>query len=490
MSALRDARPKTPCLTAGTPAGTLLPMPEHKPRKALRVLILLAAVVLLIAVGIIALVIHFSGENFVSTRLTMPDGTVIMVAGADYGTNHVLGSRFMRWAASTPPGVQAGLKKLFGPHAVPPRTLATATPTLVVWLDSPPGRGRPSTATSSCEAYLADTNGFVSGADQYLWPGFGMPVSLQFSAFPRRERFLGLHMFYRDTQGKMSDCGTLNLPNPEYRNYPQWKPETLPVTRRAGDVEATLKQFGTGQGQDMNYTTLPDGSQALEFRREDHWSSPNQTAFRLGLKSLGDTNQLWRVDHVEVSDATGNTLPSAGVSWGMGGGDIYEFNPGLWADEAAWKLRCEIKRTQGFASNEIMTFKNVPLPEMSKTNHLGWSSNLNGVTVTFDYISRRPPPTDANGAWNGNQLSAAHFLMKGLTNDLHFDLVETRTDTGTKVQSPSSSWSDGQWQEHGLDIPADAKSLDFTFAVHQGRWVEFMVKPETGLVKFEVPKRH
>jgi hypothetical protein len=297
-------------------------------------------------------------------------------------------------------------------------------------------------------------------------------------------------MFSRDSQGKMHDCGTLNLPNPEYRNYPQWKPETLPVIRRTGDVEATLKQFCTGQGQGMNYTTLPDGSQVLEFQKE-HWGTANESAFRLGLKSLGDTNQAWRVDHVEVSDATGNKLQSSGTSWGMGGGDIFEFNPGLWADEAAWKLRCEIKRTKGFSSNEIMIFKNVPLPEMSTTNHLGWSSNLNGVTVTFDYIFRQAPLTNANSSWSGNQLSEAHFLMKGLTNDMHFDLQETRTDTGTNVESRSTSWSnDGGWQEHGLDIPADAKTLDFTFAVHQGRWVEFMVKPETGPVKFEIPRQH
>jgi hypothetical protein len=166
-------------LTADAPVGTLLPMPEHGPRKGLRILILLAAMVLLIAVFAIALVIHFSADNFVSTKLTLPDGTVFIVAGVDYGTNHVLGSRFMRWAASTPPSVQAGLKKLFGPRAVPPQTLATATPTLVVWLDSPaPPGGRPLTATSTYEVYLADMNGFVSGANQFLWPGFGTPVSM------------------------------------------------------------------------------------------------------------------------------------------------------------------------------------------------------------------------------------------------------------------------------------------------------------------------
>jgi hypothetical protein len=464
-------------------------MPEHEPRRAVRILILLAAVVFLIAAAIAAMV-YFSGETTIPTKLVLPDGTMLTVAGVDYGTNHVLGSRFMRWAASTSPAVQAGLKKLFGPRAVPPRTLVTATPALVVWLDSPPARTISPGAPGSYEAYLANTNGFVSGANQFIWPGFGTPVSLQFNAFPRRDRFFGLRVFSRDAQGKMIDCGTLNLPNPEYRNYPQWKPETLPATRRAGDVEATLEQFYTGQGQDMSYTTRPDGGQTLEFRREEHWSSPNQTVFRLGLKSLGDTNQAWRMDHVEVSDATGNMLPSQGTGWGMGGGDIYDFNPGLWADEVAWKLRCEIKRTKGFASNEIMVFKNVPLPEMQQTNHLGWSSNLNGVTVTFDYLFRRPPLTNANGSWSGNQLSEAHFLMKGLTNDLHFDLQETRTDTGTKVESRSSSWSnDGQWQEQGLDIPADAKSLDFTFAVHQGRWVEFLVKPETGPARFEFPEQ-
>jgi hypothetical protein len=473
-------------LTADAPTGTLLPMPEQGPRKAVRILILLVAVVLLIAAGVIAVVVHFSGENVIPTKLVLPDGRTVFVAGADYGTNHVSGSRFMRWAARTPPVVLAGLRKLFGPRVVPKRTFVTATPMLVVWLDSPTAGGIPPPVPGWYEVYLADTNGFVSGASQTIWPGMGITALMQFSAFPRRARFFGLHVFYHDAQNKVSDCGTLNIVNPEYRSYPRWKPEALPVTRRAGDVEATLEQFRTGQGSDMSHTAMDGGGGVVEFKRGT-WNAGNETAFRLQLRSLAGTNQVWRVDHVEVSDATGNMLQSMGMSWGTPGEDVYGFNPGLWTNEAAWKLRCEIKRTAGFGTNELLTFEKVPLPEMSKTNYVGWSTNLNGVTVTFDYIVRRPPYT--NGAWSGNQLSEAHFLMKGLSNDFHLDLLETRTDTGTNVQSGSSSWSnDGQWQEHGLDIPADAKSLDFTFAVHQGRWVEFMVKPETGPARFEFPE--
>ena len=50
-------------------------------------------------------------------------------------------------------------------------------------------------------------------------------------------------------------------------------------------------------------------------------------------------------------------------------------------------------------------------------------------------------------------------------------------DTGATNQSMSSSTS-GATREYGFgDIPVEAKTVNFTFALQQSRTVEFTVKP-------------
>src|SRR5271169_6375139 len=96
-----------------------------------------------------------------------------------------------------------------------------------------------------------------------------------------------------------------------------------------------------------------------------------------------------------------------GMTGSFSGEGVFGFNPGLWTNEAAWKFRCEIKRTKGFTTNELFTFKNVPLSEQYQTNDLGWTTNVKGVTVTFDKFIRRPPIT--NDSWSSSQFSEASF---------------------------------------------------------------------------------
>jgi hypothetical protein len=461
-------------------------MPESEPRKLLLKGILALLCLLLLLAGGVVLILWLKPDRSASAKLLLPDGTTVSVAGATFGTNHVFGGKLARLVAHTPSGMQAALARLLGPGAVARQAFSTPAPTLVVWLNSPavPPLSPPRPYLGWSEAFLADPNGFVSGGSQNYNPGLGGLSPLQFTAFPRRDRTLSLHLYFHDNQGKVKDCGTLTVLNPEYRAYPQWQPETLPATKKVGDVEATLVQISTGHGGNTSFFGLRDGGHAVEFstNRDD---GRNVTGCCLQLRTPTDTNQIWQVDHVELSDATGNVLPSTGMSWGGPGDDVFGFSPGLWTNEATWKLRCEIKRTKGFTPGELFTFKNVPLSELFQTNQLGWATNVNGVTVTLDYFIHRPPLT--NNTWSSSQLSEAHFRTTGLSNDLHLDLIEIRADNGTNVKCPSWS-SSGDTQDRYLgNIPPDAKTLDFTFAVHRGRWVEFLVKPETGPARFEYP---
>jgi hypothetical protein len=463
-------------------------MPEVEPRKGLSGGILLWFGLLMLLVLGVVLVARAPSSQAGSASLVLPDGTKVSVVGVSYGTNHVFGSRLARLVARLPDGVQNILTSVLGARASASQTTATTTPTLVVWLYSPiistPAPGRP--APGMYEVYAGDRNGFVSGASGVLFLGYGGLGSLQLSAFPRREPTFILHVYQRNAQGKMKECGVMEVSNPVYRSYPQWQPEALPASKRVGDVAATLEQFRTGLGNNMGESWLQDGRQVIEFETNRE-GGQNETACLLRLRPLTDTNQVWQVDHVELSDATGNVLPSSGMTWG-GAGEVFGFSPGLWINEAVWKLRCEIKRTRGFVPDELFTFEKVPLGEMNESNYLGWTTNFNGVTVTLDHLIRRPPNT--NNAWSTSDLTDASLRVSGLSNDLHLDLVETRADNGTNVECPSSSTSADIQERYLRNVPLEAKSLDFTFAVHQGRWVEFLVKPVTGPARFEVPAHH
>jgi hypothetical protein len=473
-------------LTTLFPPGTLLHVPDqNRSRLVLKIMLLLLSLVMLLAGGVI-LVAWPRLDHMAPARLVLPDGTTVSVAGATFGTNHVFGGPLARWVARTPAPVQSGLARLLGARAVAHKTFTTPVPTLVVWVYSPVVSNPPPAGAFPgwYEVYLANTNGFVSGLPENFTPGVGGLSQLQFTAFPRRDRTLALHFYHRDYQGQSKQCGVLEFLNPACSNYPQWNAETLPVTRRTGDVEATLERVSTGHGGNSSYSTLADGSHAIAYNtnRED---GRNDTACLLHLRSLSDTNQSWQVEQVALSDATGNAIRSMTISWSGSGDDVFDFGPGLWTGEAAWKMRCEIKRTRGFAPGELFTFKNVPLDEMYETNYLGWSSNVNRVTVTLDYFVRRPPLAKNN--WSSSQFSEAHFIIRGVSNDFNVDLVETRADNGTNIECPS--WSGGgNFQDHYFrNVPLDAKTLDFTFAIHQGRWVEFVVKPDTGSARFEYP---
>jgi hypothetical protein len=185
----------------------------------------------------------------------------------------------------------------------------------------------------------------------------------------------------------------------------------------------------------------------------------------------------------EVGDATGNKARNTSFGWGSLEESYFSFEPSLWPNESAWKLRCEIKRARGFDPGETFVFRDIPLGSLGATNQIRCATNFGGVTVTLDHIIRRAPFT--NSSWSSDDFSQAHFTTAVLSNGLHLDLLSARTDTGTNLESLSSSSSDN-WRIYGYrNVPLEAKTADFTFAVQRGRWVEFIVKPEVGIARRE-----
>jgi hypothetical protein len=277
----------------------------------------------------------------------------------------------------------------------------------------------------------------------------------------------------------MRPCGSLAFANPVFGKFSQWQPETLPSSKQAGDVAVTLEKFSTGHDNNVTERSLPGGRREVELGTNR--IERNRNVCFIHTVSLSDTNQVWRVVGAELSDAAGNRLHSSSTAWGGETEDYFAFEPGLWLSENAWKLKCELKRIRGFAPGELLIFKDVPLGHLQATNRVGWTTNLSGVSVTLDYVSRRPPQT--NDTWSANKMSDVHFIIHGLTNDLLLDLVSASADNGTNLQFPSWSSSGSEQNYYLKNIPLDATTADFTFAVHRTRTVEFLVKPEVGMAR-------
>jgi hypothetical protein len=417
-----------------------------------------------------------------SVPLSLPDGSVVRMVAVTYGTNHVVGRPLARLIARMPDLAQDVLLRLFGTRAALLASTTTPEPKLILWLGratnnaaSPPGSGY-------FTAFLSDASGFISGdrADMYGWGS--NPEQLQFGVIPRRDPVIAVNFFYHASTGGVSRCGSLPFANPLYGTFPHWRPEPLPATRRAGDVAVTLEKVSTGHDQNTSVRTARNDHSILEFGT-NRVDGQNKTISLVQLRSLTDTNQTWLVASAEVSDATGNKARCTSFGFGSLEERYFSFEPGLWPSETAWKVRCEIKRAQGFAPGETFVFRGIPFGSLGATNEIRCRTNFGGVTVTLDRVVRRAPNT--NNSWSSDDLSQAQFTTAGLSNGLHLDLLSTRTDTGTNLDCGAWSSSDS-WRIYSYrNLSLSAKTVDFTFAVQRSRWVEFTVKPELGIARHE-----
>lgn len=418
-----------------------------------------------------------------SAPLNLPNGDRVRIIGVTYGTNHVVGSALARLIGRMPPAPQSLMKRVIGARAFPQGATITSEPKLIIWLQRATNSPPPSTDSGYLTAVLSDTNGFCSGDQAFIHSWWANPQDVQFPVFPRRDPLIAVNFFYHSPTGGVTRCGSLPFSNPRPGKFAQWRPEPLPATRTVGDVAATLEKLSTGHDQNRGYASDKGGGKVVEFSTSPK-DGRNETVCAIRFRPLKNTNEVWVVANEEVSDATGNKAKNTSLGWGSYEEGYLTFEPGLWPSETAWKLRCEIKRAEGFIPGETFTFRDVPLGRLEETNRIAWTTNFGGVRVTLDHILRRPPNT--NDSWSSTELSEAQFATAGVSDGLHLDLLSARTDDGTKLNSGSWS-SSGGWRSYTFrNIPLEARTVDFTFAVQRGQWVEFTVKPEVGPLKLSI----
>jgi hypothetical protein len=379
-----------------------------------------------------------------SAWLMLPDGSSNRIVAATYGTNHLIGPPLGRVMARLPQVVQDELPTLI-------HRTETSQPALVVWIERRANPGIPPPTFGAAYERLSDGDGFISGPQNSPAGCFGtLDIGpALFESFPRRDPKLTVHFFYRSPTGQVTNCGSLQFPNPLHCAYSEWQPEPLPARKVTSEFEVTLLWVRT-----INDDTRVD--------------------LRLPPPASGLT---WQVVGVECSDATGNSIHNFPMNWSGRGNDIgFSLQSVLWPSEKAWKLKFEIARTSGFTPDNLLTFKNVPLGPVNSSSAVGWTTNFAGVTLALEGITRRPPST--NPFNNPLPASIVKFTNSPLPAGIRLDLLSIAYDQGTTNQSESFSSSQTERNYALSRIPLDAKTADFTFAFHQSRFVEFTVHPE------------
>ena len=131
------------------------------------------------------------------------------------------------------------------------------------------------------------------------------------------------------------------------------------------------------------------------------------TGFRVSLPDARPGfNPAWLLHAAEVGERmpTGNVLRNTvfkprSFEPGWDDGIFDESIVGmLWPNEAAWRLKLEFKRFSGFSPDELVTFKNVPVPAVGTTNIMSISQSVGGTRIMLREFSHYKFTSTASGA--------------------------------------------------------------------------------------------
>jgi hypothetical protein len=435
----------------------------RKPRMKRRK-ILLSAVALVLALLGWLVVEGMRGLRDARQLLTLLDGTQYVFAGVTWGTNHSAPSLAARLTDHLPWGLDDRVRKKYGTRwgLVPP--VQIPSPALMVWMrpvTSPSGGisgPLPSPFLGVPRAILADGSGQNGGLSTYVPVGTSPWLRASFPMVPRRSRMLEVH-FYQAKGTRSSGgvrIGSVRFRNPLFGRYPQWNPESLPSARMVEDLNVELAACGKVSSETQSFTESV-----------------------LNITSGHGAIEPWEVVTLELSDATGNRLSAAPSDYVYQlGTNKLRFPGAFWPDENALRLKAYLKRRSGFASNELVTFTNVPLPKPSATNGTTLTKQVSGSSVQLRNFWSPSQRVSLEGlAMDSGSLTVS---LPGSPEGMVADFVSETTDTGEKFQFPGfgTHSSPSEAVSFGWKIPPQAKFLNVTVAVQKMRTVEFLVKPQ------------
>jgi hypothetical protein len=396
----------------------------------------------------------------------LDDGTKLTLLGATYGYHHIApGYENLRTA----------------------NWIYTAPNTTVVWIkeDREPG-GSPiyellvsDRANTGCVNIERRQGSFVK-------PGVFLQ-SFVLNAFPRWDKETILRVRpYRGTAVK----GQFVLTNPVPGTVTNWTPLPLPQTQAADDLEVTLTKFTTSAPVPywQGGKPAPTNELANQCVRLDFEARQN-----------GQAATNWNPWPVVTSDGAGNSVEGLIRPYPPNGifprlptyqHDGYYYQPGLWPDEPAWKVRLEFVQRFNFSDDEMVTFTNLPVKpgsqqdaddewnawDVGKTN---FPFAMTPGTVNGVHLKLLPPLLTPNENSPGQKYVSViigadpDFKPKGM----NLTVVAATDDQGRKLWSfEQPPWA-GHYSINFANVDGDIKSLNLKLALHKSRFVEFTVKP-------------
>jgi len=429
--------------------------------------ILLGSVASILILGIVAAVVWWLWRPQV---ITFSTGDKLTLLRVEYGKKHA------------PPGVKQLTTSATSPRGARGRrggAFNTPVDTLVLWVR----QEHDPQQYANFQYYLYDQAG-TACAVSYGYGGGGRQsnevVGIQFQAFPRRQGKLIVRVQEQGNGGQEVSDQKFTIRNPARSSFPEWTPESLPITREDDDLSVTLTKLEAGAA--MPYQRVQD----------DPDDAANQGVLAMfHVERDGKPVTNWEPLTVETSDATSNNVTGQVVKndW-TDNNDSAVYQYGLWPDESAWKLRVEFSKKSDFASSELWTLPNIPVQpgrqqdfwnyggrRTSTTNAVFAETDLNGFHLkifTPKVFTDAPPNSQPSG---GLVIQATPPLPPGV----HLTLVKFTDDQTNDI----GNWNYGTMgsatsttYRYGLRDLNDATNLNLTLAVHKSRFVEFIAKPE------------
>jgi hypothetical protein len=423
--------------------------------------IILWSIVSILIIGILAASIWWLRRPQI---ITLSDGTKLTLLGVDYGKHHKY------------PTVKV---KATGRRGGGPTSFDTTNDTLVVWILSE----HKANQWPNFQVLVSDkaaTAWVQSSRENPREIKNGMTLmGVQLNAFPRRDSKIYLRVMNYSQRGIQVAKSQFVISNPSRGSFPKWTPDSLPDKQSDGDLDVTLTKFIASAPSPYDYGNgIPKNDPANKCVQID---------FDAQQKSQSATN--WRPAQVETTDATGNYIKGRINDYRPNGEkNGYFYQPGLWPDEPAWKMRIEFSRTSGFSADELWSVTNVPVRASEQDAWSSYSGNLNnsgkmsapfaettinGVHVkmfrTLQYMSQM-----RNGKVVGiffktePDAESAGMRMTPLT---------VTDGDGRELKNQGASWGGGNFL-YEFPEPRNIQSVNVTIALHKSRFVEFTVKPQ------------
>jgi hypothetical protein len=428
--------------------------------------IILWSVASVLVIGILAASIWWLRRPQI---ITLSDGTKLTLLGVDYGKHHKF------------PKLSTTSQRMNGGG-----TFDTTNDTLVVWIMSEHKANQwPNYQVLAYDK--AGTACVTSQSSNSRQIKNGMEVmGVQLNAFPRRDSKIILRIMNYGQRGQQVAKGQFIVSNPARgKSFPKWSPESLPDLQSDGDLDVTLTKLVADATSPYN--------RGNGIPKNDPINKTVQLAFDLQQKGQSTTN--WHPVSVETTDATGNYVKGwINQNYQNGQPTGYFYQPGLWPDEPAWKVRLEFSRTAGFAADELWSVTNIPVREGSQQDVQSyWSYNNQNsrrtnaafaeTTVNGIHVKLFPVIEYANqNMGNGGSGKVVAVILKTdpdpETSGMRMTPLAITDDQGHKLNNQGASWGGGNYQYQFPAPRSGTQSLNVTIALHQSRFVEFTVKPQ------------